>query len=260
MALPLWGQLEKDTDDPETIEEAIARLISDHEEDPEAHLGEGESLEQHKSEDVIDHPAGSVLADKKTASEFVYDLGAGQGDLFTADGIVTTTGLRLAELETEEEGTQQSTISALAFPGFNPFSNDRNSMFEVFVYLDMVNDSELYAGVTLNSAPATTGYGFYWDNSTGEVKGFARFGATTYYTSALTVADETQGNFRAVYFADENVVYFFNNGTQVGSLTHASDSLTAGTYLVCDLIGNDDEGSVANIAYIYSAGSIEADI
>ena len=64
MPLPLWSGLEKDLDDPETIEEAIVRLIGEHEADPEAHLGDGESLEMHKTEGMIDHPAGSVAVDK----------------------------------------------------------------------------------------------------------------------------------------------------------------------------------------------------
>lgn len=64
MTLPLWGQLEKSQDDNETIEEAIARLIAEHESDPEAHLGEGESLEAHKTEEVVDHPPFSLVPDK----------------------------------------------------------------------------------------------------------------------------------------------------------------------------------------------------
>lgn len=70
MTLPLWGELQKSLDDSETIEQAIARLVAEHEADPEAHLGEGESLSEHKHEDTIDHPQGSVLADKWTHTEF----------------------------------------------------------------------------------------------------------------------------------------------------------------------------------------------
>lgn len=72
MALPLWSELQKSQDDPETIEEAIARVVAEHTADPEAHLASGESLESHKTELVIDHPAGSVLADKWTNSELEF--------------------------------------------------------------------------------------------------------------------------------------------------------------------------------------------
>lgn len=64
MALPVWGNLEKSQIDNETIEEAIARLIQDHEDDANAHIEAGESLETHKASEIIDHPQSSVVADK----------------------------------------------------------------------------------------------------------------------------------------------------------------------------------------------------
>lgn len=68
MSNPVWGQLQKALDDPETIEEAIVRLINEHAADPTAHLGSGESLNAHKTDEVIDHPAGSVVLDKSSYS------------------------------------------------------------------------------------------------------------------------------------------------------------------------------------------------
>jgi len=59
-----WGLMQKSGVDSETIEQAIARLIAVHEADSTSHLGTGESLEAHKSADIIDHPAGSVPIDK----------------------------------------------------------------------------------------------------------------------------------------------------------------------------------------------------
>ena len=59
-----WGVLPKNQTDPEKIEEAIARLIDEHNEDEEAHLGVGQSLQSHKASEIIDHIAASVIADK----------------------------------------------------------------------------------------------------------------------------------------------------------------------------------------------------
>lgn len=72
MADPVWGELAKAQDDPQTIVEAIAAAIAVHEADPEAHLGDGESLETHRANDIIDHPAGAVLADKWTMSQLEF--------------------------------------------------------------------------------------------------------------------------------------------------------------------------------------------
>jgi hypothetical protein len=59
-----WGQLAKSQTDPEKIEEAIKRLINEHNADPEAHLVEGGSLKSHKMAEIIDHLVESIVADK----------------------------------------------------------------------------------------------------------------------------------------------------------------------------------------------------
>lgn len=72
MAEPNWGMLTKAQDDSETIEQAIARLIAEHEASETSHLGVGESLEAHKNADVIDHPAGSLVGDKFSNQDFIF--------------------------------------------------------------------------------------------------------------------------------------------------------------------------------------------
>ncbi len=87
MALPLWGQLEKSQDDSQTIEEAIAAAIVAHEEDPTAHLGPGESLQAHKADDIIDHPAQSVVLDKTPYQNYEQFLnGLGEQNWSNEDG------------------------------------------------------------------------------------------------------------------------------------------------------------------------------
>lgn len=82
MAIQNWGALAKSQSDPETIEEAIARLISAHEADEEAHLGAGESLENHKTSAEIDHLDESVGADAlKTRDVLSEKLGNNRYEL-----------------------------------------------------------------------------------------------------------------------------------------------------------------------------------
>ena len=64
MTNPTWGTLAKAQDDNTTVDAEIDAKIAAHEADPEAHQGEGESLQNHKSDDIIDHPADSVITDK----------------------------------------------------------------------------------------------------------------------------------------------------------------------------------------------------
>ena len=64
MVLPFWGELFKSQFDNEKIEEAIARMIREHNQDPEAHLLPGGSLYSHKFSEIIDHVAESIIEDK----------------------------------------------------------------------------------------------------------------------------------------------------------------------------------------------------
>jgi hypothetical protein len=73
MATPNWGLLVKSNVDDETIEEAIARLVSAHNDDEESHLGEGQALQSHKASEVIDHAVESIINDKVQAGAITAD-------------------------------------------------------------------------------------------------------------------------------------------------------------------------------------------
>lgn len=71
MAEFTWGDLPKNQIDPQLITEAIAQMIAEHEADPEAHLGAGESLEQHKTNETLDHPESSIVTDKIASGQLL---------------------------------------------------------------------------------------------------------------------------------------------------------------------------------------------
>ena len=64
MPAQVWGDLAKSQVDDETIEEAIARVVQEHDDDETSHLETGESLQSHKASEIIDHIAESVVNDK----------------------------------------------------------------------------------------------------------------------------------------------------------------------------------------------------
>jgi hypothetical protein len=64
MSVETWGMMPKNSEDPEKIEEAIDRLVEAHNDDPDSHLEEGQSLRSHRASDIIDHRAESVVEDK----------------------------------------------------------------------------------------------------------------------------------------------------------------------------------------------------
>lgn len=103
----VWGNLYKSQISAEKIEEAIARLIQAHEDDPDAHVETGESLNSHKASAIIDHVASSIIADKikeweeiKVGGSFkrndihwfnVFDSLDGFAQAITGTGVVSIT-------------------------------------------------------------------------------------------------------------------------------------------------------------------------
>ena len=59
-----WGLLPKAQDDPTTIDQEISAAIAAHNADPDAHTAAGAALDLHRVNEVIDHPAGSIVQDK----------------------------------------------------------------------------------------------------------------------------------------------------------------------------------------------------
>lgn len=82
MVDPVWEQLPKSQTDDTTIEEAISEGIDAHNADSEAHLSENEAIEEHRTNDIIDHPAESIPNDKTftNARAFVAILDPNTGE------------------------------------------------------------------------------------------------------------------------------------------------------------------------------------
>lgn len=68
MADPVWGLLAKSLSDAQLISEAIDSAITAHNDDPDAHLGAGQSLQSHRAAEIIDHEAASIVPDKFNSS------------------------------------------------------------------------------------------------------------------------------------------------------------------------------------------------
>lgn len=60
----IWGALQRAVNDPTTIDEAIAASVAAHNNEAESHLGTEQSLEIHRENPIVDHPAESVVNDK----------------------------------------------------------------------------------------------------------------------------------------------------------------------------------------------------
>lgn len=68
----VWENIPKSQSDPQTIGEAIAEGVNVHNEDIEAHMAELQSLEAHRTNNIVDHPANSVVNDKLAPRSRAY--------------------------------------------------------------------------------------------------------------------------------------------------------------------------------------------
>jgi len=125
-----WGDLPKSQIDNQLITEAIALAITNHEEDPTAHLGAGESLEQHKTNDILDHPAASIPGDK-----FSSGLVTIFGNFESIDGYQKTAGVTCTfpgvKLLTTAITNNLQSLIAESFEGMYGIDFNKSPLFQI---------------------------------------------------------------------------------------------------------------------------------
>jgi len=135
-----WSTMPKSATDNETIEEAIARIIEEHNDDNESHLGVDQSLQSHKVSEIIDHLLGSLVADKLSNREFIFNF------LFESldNYICSASGLNV-----DVGGFKLDTGSTINTPRFMRatsqysrayFKEDRESSFQCFAYFSAITN------------------------------------------------------------------------------------------------------------------------
>ena len=211
MSTEVWGVMPKSQDDPESVEDAINRLISDHEADPEAHLGAGESLETHRQDDILDHPPGSILPDKVGANVGID--GRGALNQYTLEVDVGTTGT-FGDLRWSASLAAQVAYEAHLNVYFSTVYLEYDDFLDMSFYLNI-------GGVHI----AEGNFSLTLDSDLGDNEGFRiRKDATTIYLDALdgtgTPIDSvvlSSGSFgsrrmRFVYDIVEQKAYAYMNG------------------------------------------------
>jgi len=221
MSDPVWGQLAKAQDDAQTIDEAVAAAIVAHEEDPDAHTGAGESLETHKSQDVVDHPQSSIIMDKFNAKEdyhftdFVSLAGwttAGDVDINSWPGC----NLNIIDGETEVS----SIYTTIVVPG-GYLRSGKDAQIQFTIYGDTeANTYALVFGFGAVGLTPNEGFGFKKDGSS--FKAYVRVGATTVYSDELDDDFGVVHIYRAYYNSGTDEVEFYIDGVLVASIERPS--------------------------------------
>lgn len=254
-----WGLVQKSAVDPETIEQAIARLITAHENDASAHLGAGESLEAHKSADIIDHPASSVLGDKATTSELDTKTSFESLTGWITSGYVSNDLFPGANIASDDgAGTFAQGILKCIFNKSDAYFNwDKDALLETNLNEEIWLDSyKFYFGwFKYTSATSIKGLGFKVANNV--IYGFLGNGTTTQFTASIGSGIHEMVNMRVMWDATLKTATFYINGTPVATLTDANVSGSATTtQLGYQLDDIGDTGEVIHIQQLHTTISL----
>lgn len=243
--LPLWGQLQKATDDPSTIEQAVAAAIAAHEQDPTAHLGEGESLSVHKHEQIIDHPQGSVLPDKVSFSDVQFDTTFESLANFTKSSHVGSGSWPGCTIDIYDGGADIEYIR-MSLLGIIPYGLlYKDVVFDTYFYSDYADGLYTFNAGIGTTAMTTNLLGFRVSNN--QIYGVARWDNTEHVTSPLfSVPPGVLTFVRVFYDSVGGIVYFYVNGVHVGSL-FPSSNLNTSQHLFFRGVANSSEGTVIRI-------------
>lgn len=249
MTLPLWGQLQKAQDDAETIEQAIVRLIGEHEADPEAHLGDGESLQMHKAEDIIDHPPGSILPDKWSFADFDFDTNFESLTGFTISSGVTNTSWPGVSFDIFDGGGDTRTLRANFVGVLVGSTLTYDYLCDTYFYVDTADELEII-DIGISDSGMTTRYlGFRVTG--GNLYGVARWGGSEHLTSNLgDVTDGTIKFVRVYYDYGANLITFYLNGVAVATLTPSSAIQISNQWSV-RAVDNGAEGTTLRVFKTY---------
>lgn len=250
-----WGMLEKSQVDPETIEEAIARLIAEHNEDEEAHLDAGQSLQSHKASEIIDHVVDSIIADKihpgsvtPEKLSLVY-FGAFFDSLdgyYVSAGAALDTNLGCVRLTTAAVTDDYQYI--FKFLEYRPsvFSWDKERRFETTFLLNSVDNVRVR--LQTGRQEQYRHIGFYIENDS--LKGSVGDGNNETTVVLQTISASTKYAVLAVLTPGVKCE-FYVNGTKKAEITSGLPSgATSTEYLsVFQLITKNDVSKALDLSY-----------
>jgi hypothetical protein len=228
MSAVTWGMLEKSLVDDETIEEAITRLISAHNDDEEAHLGTGQSLQSHKASEIIDHLAASIILDKladfsvdfkklvgsaymlitcfeyKTAWNWIQGSGAWSVVFNVFDCMICSGG----------SYRDYALLSSHTSVGDPILKFTKDSFFQTTILFQSVTDQFAY----FVAGEVSEGFGFKVANGT--LYSYHNDGSDVVTTEISDIDLDTYNVYRAVFSAADSKIYFYVNG--VLEATHST--------------------------------------
>lgn len=217
----------KSQEDATTIEERVAEMIAEHEADPEAHTGENESLAAHRENEVLDHLAGSVVADKFQASGVVMTTHFESLDPYILKGDVSNPAIGDVEFFTSYGSPAYARLAALGSNGraYVNYATDFMIQFSCMVNSNDLSYMKFRFGQVAESSFSkglelivdSTGAKVHWLKTGGEV-----------YSDYFTFSLDEFHTFRMAYIAGEAKLYYYVDGELIGTLNAPAVETSSG--------------------------------
>jgi hypothetical protein len=206
-----WGEMTKAQDDAQKITEAIEQAISAHEADPESHMGAGESIENHRENEIIDHPQGSIPADKRSVGQLVITTAFESMQGWTIDSYSSGNEFGNLFFSTSTDVNNTSLVWLEGGVAVRTDEFDKHAMFETAFSMYGGANGLWEMGLALNGSVVDwIGIGFRVDGST--MYALFNDGATLHTQEILTVSKYPTYIVRAFVNKSLNKVEFWVNG------------------------------------------------
>ena len=237
-----WQMLNRNQVDSELIEEAVDRIVAQHNANPEAHLGTGEALQSHKAEVIIDHVAGSVLADKMSNSESFLNCNFESFDFWATYGNTDYESIGLAAIITVDDDPLTSGFYSSLFSSGDIIDWTKNLMVQFSFWLDSAIFGTAVLGLTgYYQTSQVKGFGFMVEN--GSLKGYWGNGTTLTKTAGLGISTYSEHVYRAYYDAFLQNVKYYVDGVYVATIENISPATLTNVYIEFYLNTDVDKGN-----------------
>lgn len=203
-----WGSLEKSQTDSTTIDEAIDAKITAHNNDPDAHLGDGQSLQSHRASEIIDHLAESIVPDKSNSGNKWLNIPTNaDNDIYFENASSYYVGLFPSMYENSPStGDAYSHLQNYAFTDFAVSSKD--FIFD-FVFSLLGSTGTKTASFICQFARIDLKDGYYR---------IGTYNGSWVYSSWIAYTQKEFQRWRIYYSAIDNTIYFFLQGNQIASV------------------------------------------
>lgn len=239
----VWGLLTKSLTDSETIEEMVDRKIAEHEENPESHMGVGESIDVHRKNTIIDHPLGSVLSDKQSMTEILHRV------LYTDDTIESVTGTAhmisgsfMNIYDNGGDGTGSKIYRGIPYTTIPENGKDYLYQVAFAMYPNATTDYLFLHGLSASIYASTPHLYLEVSGTTGKIKSIMY--GHTFESDTFTVSANVSHIFRIQYIAGEEKLKFFIDGTIVYEYSISDITVLTAYYIMTTLKDNSSDAEI----------------